>query len=199
MPSDAARDPRPAEIESHRTYLVHYALAKLRDRAEAEEVVQEALVAALESLPDFRGDSSLRTWLTSILRFKIADHQRRAVRERQVFESPPEDAADDESWFDRQFDESGHWREPPRAWLTPESAFEQRRFWEVFERCLGKLPPQGGRVYFQREVIGEETKAICEAEGITENNCWVMLHRARNALRACLEANWFDGRPRHGG
>lgn len=199
MQSDTARDPRPAEIESHRAYLVHYALAKLRDRAEAEEVVQEALVAALESLPDFRGDSTLRTWLTSILRFKIADHQRRAVRERQVFESPPEESAGDESWLDAQFDESGHWRESPKAWLDPGAALEQRRFWEVFERCLGKLPAQGGRVYFQREVIGEETKAICEAEGITENNCWVMLHRARNALRACLEANWFDGRSRHDG
>lgn len=199
MPSDAARDPRPAEIEGHRAYLVHYALAKLRDRGDAEEVVQEALVAALESLPDFRGDSSLRTWLTSILRFKIADHQRRAVRDRQVFETAPDDAPDgDESWLDAQFDESGHWRESPKAWLDPESALEQRHFWEVFERCLGRLPPTAARVFFQREVIGEETKAICETEGITEGNCWVVLHRARNALRACLEAHWFEARGAHG-
>lgn len=166
-------------------------------QAEAEEVVQEALVAALESLPDFRGDSSLRTWLTSILRFKIADHQRRAVRDRQVFESPPEDTEDEEAWLDAQFDETGHWRESPKAWFDPASSLEQRRFWEVFERCLGRLPAQGGRVFFQREVIGEETKAICEAEGITENNCWVLLHRARNALRACLEANWFGAGGAH--
>lgn len=198
MSRRSTHDPRHAEIETHRAYLVHYALAKLRDRGEAEEVVQEALVAALESLPDFRGDSSLRTWLTAILRFKIADHQRRAVRERQVFESPPEEAPGDESWLDAQFDETGHWREKPQAWLDPESALEQRHFWEVFERCLGKLPAQGGRVFFQREVLGEDTRGICEAEGITEGNCWVILHRARNALRACLETNWFGRETAHG-
>jgi RNA polymerase sigma-70 factor (ECF subfamily) len=192
MPNAAARAPRPVDIESHRAYLVHYALAKLRGRDEAEEVVQEALVAALESLPDFRGDSSLRTWLTSILRFKIADYQRRAVRERQVFETGPDDGPDgDESWLDAQFDDTGHWRESPKAWLDPQAALEQRHFWEAFERCLGKLPPAAARVFFQREVIGEETKAICESEGITEGNCWVVLHRARNSLRSCLEANWF--------
>jgi RNA polymerase sigma-70 factor (ECF subfamily) len=199
MPSEPTRDPRHAEIETHRAYLVHYALAKLRDRGDAEEVVQEALLAALESLPEFRGDSSLRTWLTSILRFKIADHQRRAVRDRQLFETPPDDAASgDESWLDAQFDDTGHWRESPKAWLNPESALEQRHFWEVFERCLGKLPALGGRVFFQREVIGEETKAICETEGITEGNCWVILHRSRNALRACLEAHWFGLKQSHG-
>ena len=197
MPN-AARDPRHAEIETHRAYLVHYALAKFRDRAEAEEVVQEALVAALESLPEFRGDSSLRTWLTSILRFKIADHQRRAIRDRQVFETPPDEAPGDESWLDAQFDDTGHWRESPKAWLDPAAALEQRDFWAVFERCLSRLPAQGGRVFFQREVIGEDTKAICTAEGITESNCWVLLHRARNALRACLEAHWFARGENHG-
>ena len=198
MPNDSARAPRPADLEAHRTYLLHYALAKLREREAAEEAVQEALVAAVESLPDFRGDSSLRTWLTAILRFKIADHQRRAVRDREVFESPPAEAADDESWLESQFDETGHWREPPKAWLDPASAFEQRRFWDVFERCLGNLPPLGSRVFVQRELVGEETRAICEAEGITENNCWVVLHRARNALRRCLETHWFDAGGAHG-
>ena len=90
-------------------------------------------------------------------------------------------------------------REPPReARLNPESALEQRHFWEVFERCLGKLPPLGGRVFVQREVIGEETRTICESEGITEGNCWVVLHRARHSLRACLEAHWFGRKESHG-
>jgi DNA-directed RNA polymerase specialized sigma24 family protein len=65
------------------------------------------------------------------------------------------------------------------------------RFWEAFERCLDRLPKAGGRVFFQREVLGEETETICKAEGITPSNCWVILHRARIALRACLEKSWF--------
>jgi RNA polymerase sigma-70 factor (ECF subfamily) len=42
-----------------------------------------------------------------------------------------------------------------------------------------------------RAVMGEETDSICKAEGITASNCWVILHRARIGLRACLEKNWF--------
>jgi RNA polymerase sigma-70 factor (ECF subfamily) len=93
--------------------------------------------------------------------------------------------------MDDFFDGSGHWREAPHAWSDPEAALEQRRFWEAFERCLDRLPPAGGRVFFRREVVGEDTEAICKAEGITPSNCWVILHRARIALRGCLEKSWF--------
>lgn len=199
MPTPTA-DPRFAEIESHRSYLVRYALAQLRDAQLAEEAVQEALLAALESIGSFDGRSSLRTWLTSILRFKVVDLQRRAVKERAQAALGEEGwAADDESWMDDFFDESGHWRSPPQSWNDPESALEQSRFWEAFERCLSGLPAAAGRVFFRREVMGDETATICSEEGITAANCWVILHRARLALRKCLEQNWFgrqaaDGR-----
>jgi RNA polymerase sigma-70 factor (ECF subfamily) len=42
-----------------------------------------------------------------------------------------------------------------------------------------------------REVMGMETTEICKELGITSTNCWVLLYRARMALRACLEAGWF--------
>ena len=193
MPPTAQQtDPRFAEIESHRPYLVRYALAQLRDAEAAEEAVQEALVAALESLDSFGGKSSLRTWLTSILRFKVIDLQRRASAERANVELTDFAAAgDDDSWLDDLFDDTGHWRQPPQAWSDPEASLEQRRFWEAFERCLDALPPTGGRVFFKRAVMGEETETICKDEGITSSNCWVILHRARLALRSCLEKNWF--------
>jgi RNA polymerase sigma-70 factor (ECF subfamily) len=182
---------RFAEIESHRPYLLRYALAQLRDGQLAEEAVQEALVAALEGIAGFHGRSTLRTWLTSILRFKVIDLQRRAVAERANVVLDEETESTDDAWLDDLFDGTGHWREAPQSWSNPEAALEQRRFWEAFERCLDRLPPTGGRVFFQREVLGEETETICKAEGITPSNCWVILHRARIALRACLEKNWF--------
>ena len=185
-------DPRFAEIEGHRPYLMRYALAQLRDGQMAEEAVQEALVAALEAVSSFAGQSSLRTWLTSILRFKVIDLQRRAVTERSRAELTDLSAAsDDEGWLDELFDETGHWRQAPQAWSDPEAALEQRRFWEAFERCLDRLPAMGGRVFFKREVMGEDTETICKEESITASNCWVILHRARLALRSCLEKNWF--------
>lgn len=184
-------DPRYAEIESHRPYLVRYATAQLRDASLAEEVVQEALLAALEGIGGFGGRSSLRTWLTSILKFKVIDLQRRTIAERA--RQPFEDEVDagDESWLDALFDSTGHWREAPQAWSDPMAALEQRRFWQAFEACLARLPPGAQRVFFKREVLGDETDAICKDEGITASNCWVILHRSRLALRACLEKDWF--------
>jgi len=184
-------DPRFAEIESHRPYLLRYALAQLRDGRLAEEAVQEALLAALESIASFGGKSTLRTWLTSILRFKVIDLQRRAVAERAQQPLHEEAEGGDETWLDELFDATGHWREAPQTWSDPGAALEQRRFWEAFERCLDRVPGAGGRVFFRREIVGEDTEAICKAEGITASNCWVILHRARLALRVCLEKSWF--------
>jgi RNA polymerase sigma-70 factor (ECF subfamily) len=200
MPRAPTADPRFAEIESHRSYLVRYALAQLRDKQMAEEAVQEALLAALEGIGSFDGRSSLRTWLTSILRFKVIDLQRRAVKERAQVDIDDEAvAAEHEQWLDDVFDETGHWRVAPEAWSNPESALEQRRFWEAFERCLSRLSESAGRVFFRREVLGDETQAICEDEGITQSNCWVILHRARLQLRGCLEHNWFGTSAADGG
>jgi RNA polymerase sigma-70 factor (ECF subfamily) len=193
-------DPRFAEIESHRPYLMRYALAQLRDTHAAEEAVQEALASALEGIGSFGGKSTLRTWLTSILRFKVIDLQRKATAERAHFVTNDfAEDGDDESWLDDLFDSTGHWKDPPQSWGNPEAALEQSRFWQVFETCLDGLPPAGGRVFFKREILGEETEVICKAEGITPSNCWVMLHRARLGLRACLEKNWFGKDATHAG
>ena len=199
MPGSPTADSRFQEIESHRGYLMRYALAQLRDAQLAEEAVQEALLAGLEGVGGFDGRSSLRTWLTSILRFKVVDLQRRAVKERAQ-ESLDEErvGGDEEAWLDDHFDESGHWRMPPQAWSDPESSLEQRRFWEAFERCLSGLSSTAGRVFFRREVLGDETAAICKDENITASNCWVILHRARISLRGCLEAGWFGKASSHG-
>lgn len=190
-------DPRFAEIEGHRPYLLRYALAQLRDGELAEEAVQEALVAALEGLESFGGKSSLRTWLTSILKFKVIDLQRRAAADRARFAHDERDA-DDEGWLDDFFDSSGHWRERPQAWADPEAALDQSRFWSAFESCLARLPSTASRVFFKREVLGEATEAICRDESITASNCWVILHRARLQLRACLEKNWFGAEAARG-
>ncbi len=183
-----------AEIESHRPYMIRFAMAKLRDAEAAEEVVQEALLSALEAVGGFAGQSSLRTWLTSILKFKIIDWQRRRVSEREHFASAPdEDDSADPEWMDRLFDDTGHWSPRIAEWSHPDEALSQQQFFAVFERCMDKLPKTTARVFFKREVMGEETEEICKAEAITSSNCWVMLHRARLALRECLDRNWFQG------
>ncbi len=181
------------EIETHRSYLIRFATARLREADAAEEVVQEALLAALGGIDGFAGGSTLRTWLTSILKFKIIDFQRRVISDRERFVQPPAETEDnDTAWFDRMFDETGHWRATMSTWATPHDAVSQKAFFQAFESCMDKLPRATARVFFQREVLGEETDEICKAEAISASNCWVMLHRARLSLRECLDRTWFS-------
>jgi len=154
--------------------------------------VQEALLAALEGLAGFNAKSSLRTWLTSILRFKIIDFQRRVTAERAQYVSPGEEVESAEEFFDSLFDDTGHRVTFTAAWVQPEEALEQKAFFAALEKCLDALPPTTGRVFFKRDVLGHETEDICKEEGITASNCWVMLHRARLGLRECLNRTWFQ-------
>jgi RNA polymerase sigma-70 factor (ECF subfamily) len=178
-----------AEIETHRAYLMRTATLQLRDRAAAEDAVQDTLVAALAGRQGFAGRSGLKTWLTGILKHKIVDAIRRRQRE-PVFEAslPGETELDD---LEPLFDESGHWDAMPARWGDPEASLSRRQFFDVLELCLEKLPPNTGRVFVMREVMELESDEICKELRITPNNLWVILYRARMALRLCLEQNWF--------
>jgi RNA polymerase sigma-70 factor (ECF subfamily) len=177
-----------SQVEGLRPYLLRYASLQLRDMAAAEDAVQEALLAALAGESNFAGRSILRTWLTGILKHKIVDAIRRQSRERTAAELEPGSDAEE---FDGLFDRRGHWEESPDAWEQPEGALGQKQFLAALEACLRALPERTARVFMMREHLGMETAEICKELGITPTHCWVMLHRARMALRQCLEMNWF--------
>jgi len=146
------------------------------------------LLAALSAEASFAGRSNLRTWLTGILKHKIVDTIRRQSRERPASALEPDG---DEREFDALFDRRGHWEESPQAWQQPEGSLQQNQFFAALEACLAALPERTARVFMMREHLGLETPEICKELGITATHCWVMLHRARMALRLCLEKNWF--------
>jgi len=168
-------------VEEERPYLLRYASLQLRDRHAAEDCVQETLVAALAGEASFGGRSNLRTWLTGILKHKIVDAIRRKSRDPEPL---PETAE-----FDALFDETGHWGEPPTAW--PESSLEQKQFFAVLEKCLAGLPAKTAQAFMMREHMGFETDEICKELSVTPTHCWVLLYRARMALKECLQTNWF--------
>jgi len=182
-------------IQQYRDYLYRYALLRLRDEARAEDVVQETLLAALQADNAFAGRSSVKTWLTGILKHKIIDVYRRQARERPVeLQEEDGDTLTDEAFSGLYFEagtEKEHWRAAPAIWANPEQSFEQKRFWEVFDQCAERLPKKAARVFSMRELMGMETEDICQELGITSTNCWVLLYRARMNLRQCLETRWF--------
>jgi RNA polymerase sigma-70 factor (ECF subfamily) len=163
----------------------------LRNANRAEDVVQETLLAAVESPDRFSGRSSLRTWLTGILKHKIIDVFRKQSREAPL--DPDGDGQSDEEFADVYFDKqrTDHWHQFPQTWGNPERSLEDKRFWEVFDQCSKQMPPQIARAFYLRELMGLETDEICKELGITATNCWVMLYRARMNLRQCLEVRWF--------
>ena len=185
---------RQSELNALRPDLLRFARLQLRDAGAAEDAVQETMLAALLGSHTFESRSSYKTWLIAILRNKIIDIIRGQSREVAASSLADDEAGDDllaESLFDRR----GHWQPEtqPGRWADPEASFEQQQFWAVFEACLDYLPAKTARVFMMREFLGFDTDEICKETGISSSNCWVVLHRARMGLRACLETRWFAG------
>ena len=84
--------------------MYRYALARLPDAETAQDLVQEALVAAIGAYKQFQGKSSMKTWLIAILKRKIVDYYRRQQHQQHIEEI---DTVTDN--VDRLFNESGHW------------------------------------------------------------------------------------------
>lgn len=189
------QSPDPAAwVDEHGDCLFRYAMFRLRDASVAEDIVQETLLSALQAYDRFEGRGSERTWLVGILKHKIIDHFRRAVRETPVSQFAEEEAFD----HDEQFRTEGRWKDhfdPDRApidWMAnPSELLEKGEFWIVFQNCLSPLPTRISSAFTLREVEGCTSEEVCEILSITPNNLWVMLHRARTHLRRCVEINWF--------
>jgi RNA polymerase sigma-70 factor (ECF subfamily) len=150
------------ELGRFRPQLLSFAMRRLRNRDQAEDAVQETLLAALEGMERFGGSSSLGTWLVGILKHKIADVLRASSREEPL-------DYDEDPWHD-----SG-----------PEHGLARRRLVDALHAGLKRLPSCAAQVFVMREVMGMDTAEVCSQLAITSSNCWVMHHRARRKLRAC--------------
>lgn len=180
----------PELVAIHRDML-RFAELQLRDHDTAEDVVQDAIAAAMTHAADFSGRSSLKTWIFAILKNKITDVLR--TQHRTVSLSSFADEDDDREALDVLFNEAGAWRPEcrPTAWKNPEQALTDEQFWQVFEACLNHLPPNLARVFMMREHLEFDTEEICSRLEISTGNLHVILHRARMRLRKCLDNNWF--------
>lgn len=169
----------------HADYLYTYALIRLNDADEAKDLVQETFLAALERVEDFQGKSSERTWLTSILKYKVIDVYRK--KSGLVFvstESLGEEyfEPDDGQWIQNQV--------PSAIGIEGHEALENKEIQEAFSNCLGKLPPLWSSIFKMKYMDDESTEIICSSLKISRSNFWVISHRAKVSLRACMQKNW---------
>jgi RNA polymerase sigma-70 factor (ECF subfamily) len=169
----------------------------VRDRAVAEEVVQDTWLGVLNGLDRFEGRSSLRTWIASIL---LNNARTRGQRERRVLpfsflrrraeEGRDEPAVDPDRFQTVRDQQPGAWARPPAEWDSPVERLSQAEGRKVLLEAIAALPPRQREVIALRDISGWSAEEARNALGLSETNQRVLLHRARSKVRAALERHF---------
>lgn len=177
-------------VERHADYLYAYAFSRINDEHQARDLVQDTFLAALQKAERFRGESTERTWLTAILKYKVIDIYR---KKSNAFAARDEygTAADEEEYFDPDLNnwKREHWPAPFE--IEDQDPLHNKEFMSILQRCMQKLPPLWLSVFKLKHMEDEGTEHICKEMRISSANFWVIIHRAKVNLRACLQKNWI--------
>src|ERR1700741_1391144 len=161
-----------AIIKANNRRLYRLARGILRNDGEAEDVVQETYVRAFTHLADFRGDSSLATWLARIAMNEALGRLRRQRPSVEWTSMPP-------GTLEAQiihFPHSG-------ASEDPERSMAQRQIQQVVERAIDELPDAFRIVFITRVIEGMNVEETAEILGLKPQTVKTRLHRARPQLR----------------
>ncbi len=173
-------------VQRHQDRIYGLALHLLRDAGEAEEVVQEAFLAALEKLQSFRGDAAFTTWLHRVAANAALMRLRRRRR------SPEAVAAEPLEELLPRFDGSGRIEAETGAgahhdWSKrADEQLADRQIRRAVEREVQNLPEDYRIVFLLRDVEGLSSEEMAEALGISVAAVKSRLHRARLVLRVRL-------------
>lgn len=163
--------------------LLRMARTYVRTTAAAEDVVQETWLAVVRGLERFEGRSALSTWIYGIC---INVARNRGVRDARTV--PFASLGDGRFLPDDHPQWPGHWSAPPPEW--PEQALETAEAIEVLRAAVAALPEGQRDVIMLRDMVGCSAEETCNALDITDTNQRVLLHRARTAVRAAMEAHF---------
>jgi RNA polymerase sigma-70 factor, ECF subfamily len=168
-----------AELASHRDYLLRFAKRKLQNDDLAQDLVQDTLMAAMQSM-SYKGQSTLRVWLVGILKHKMIDHHREARRYLSL-DTPRGNEEDGEDWTS-QLEAETH-----TGGTDPVQTSALHELLARADQVIRELPPGIAEVFMRKEIDGESTESLCKSLGITADNVWVRVHRARKALQQKLK------------
>ncbi|HRH60069.1 MAG TPA: sigma-70 family RNA polymerase sigma factor [Chitinophagaceae bacterium] len=174
-------------VNNYSDMLYRYALPRVNDSEIAKDLVQDTFLAAWRNYDNFKGEISEKNWLFTILKNKIIDHFRKAST--RLTDNLPT-IADEEAYFD----DAEHWTAAaaPQQWGNDFSeTISRKEFYEVLGKCRRKLKDIQAAVFSMKYLEGLDSDEICKELNLTPSNFWVLMHRAKLNLRACLEKNWF--------
>jgi RNA polymerase sigma-70 factor (TIGR02943 family) len=173
-------------VTKYADMLFRYAYLRLADTTMAEDIVQETFLNAWRSRETYDQSSSEKNWLFTICKNKIIDHFRKPGSNRmsQIYEFS-------DSYY---FDEHDHWTNEasPVLWNISSLPCDNQDFLTVLSRCRSKLNKTQHTVFTLRYIDEIDAHEICRMMGITVQNYWVLIHRAKVQLRECLQRNWID-------
>jgi RNA polymerase sigma-70 factor (ECF subfamily) len=180
-------------MQRHNQRLYRVARSVVQDDSEAEDVVQEAYVRAFGSLGQFRGDSTLATWLT---RIALNEALGRVRRQRPMVDLAVLDAEPDAARQILPFPLM-------HADSNPERTAAQHQIRQLIERAIDELPEIFRVVFVMRDVQDMSVEETADFLGLPSATVKSRLHRARRQLRRILndqldsalnEAFPFDGK-----
>lgn len=169
--------------------LYRYALLRVRSETTAEDLVQETLLAGLQSWSKFTEKSSVSTWLVGILKHKIIDYFRK--HRHEINQPQTDESADDILAY--QFDAEGHWQVDLVEWNMPDTRMDHQQFSKIFNMCISRLPQRMADLLILRAIENVPMAECCDLLGFeSDNQLWVTLSRTRVKLRQCLNTHWFE-------
>lgn len=172
-------------VEAYTSDLYSWARNKVSDTELAKDLVQDTFLAASEKISSFKGESSPKTWLFSILNYKIIDHYRSKVKQPVSY---------DNQIFSNFFTEDGEWLpdKKPGNWDDEEgNLLDNIDFNAVLHKCIEALPEKWSLSVKLKYLMSKKGEEICQELGISTTNYWQIMHRAKLQLRDCIESKWF--------
>ena len=142
-----------ALLERHEARLYRFARRLCRHREDAEDVLQESLLAAARGIPGFRGASSMATWLYTIARSFCIKKRRRSVF------APAELSLDTEASVAAR-----GVADPARG---PDEALEASRLEAALERAIAALDRPYREVLLLRDVEGLPAAEVARVTGLS--------------------------------
>ncbi len=168
-------DALEALFARHNSALYQTALRVLGNPEDAEDALQEGLLAAYRNLPRFEGRSQFSTWLTRIV-INAALMRRRSQRARPAvsLDQPP---GEDDLPLAERFADSGP---------DPEQLYRGKELTSLLEEDLAGLSPLLRSAFLLREIEGLSTEEAARELGVTQNTLKARLWRARQQLASRL-------------
>lgn len=162
-------------VKAYTEHLYRAALGLGFNRNDSRELTQIVWATFYEIISDFKGKSHIRTFIFGIL-YNKASEFRREQKKYQTIEI--EDIVND------RFDDLGNWTKPP---IDPEKFLLRAESLSILEKCVDALPVNLKIAFSLKEIEEKKNSEICKILNVSYTNLGVLIYRAKNKLRECIE------------